>query len=325
MHIIYWLILLNVVVVGQDMERTCVVAVCTRDRPQFLGRCLHSLTALQHGEGVTLRLLVVDNSASPMPSQRVVDLAADGLAPLSPVLVHEPRVGIPFARNRAFDFADEIGAESVIFLDDDQTAAPNLALTLCRVQEEEKCDAVKCEVRWEFEAPQRFKEFFYRPPATPEPLRWPYSSFLVPTNGVLIGRRLWDDLGLRFNEEFPLTGGTDVDFFARAWDYGVKIIHTSETFATEFCDAAKQRMSWLLRRSFRVGNTEAAMRLKGRGRIYYFAKGLLWIPWYGLLAARNLPAPNTSLHYFLKSVKGAGLMAGSIGIGVNEYRHIIGR
>jgi hypothetical protein len=67
------------------------------------------------------------------------------------------------------------------------------------------------------------------------------------------------------------------------------------------------------------------MCLKGRGRGYYFAKGLLWIPWYALLAVRNLPAPDTSLRYFLKSAKGAGLIAGSIGIGINEYRHVIGR
>jgi len=307
------------------MGRICVVAVCTRDRPMFLGRCLTSLTALERTPDISLRLLVIDNSASPVRSQRVLDEVAYGLAPLSPTLAHEPRPGIPFARNRAFGFADEIGADAVIFLDDDQTAAPNWALTLCRVQEQEACDAVKCEVRWEFEAPQRFKEFFDRPPASPEPLRWQYSSFLVPTNGVLIGRRLWDEWGLRFNEGFPLTGGTDIDFFARARERGAKIIHTSETFATEFCDAAKQKMSWLLRRSFRVGNTEAAMRLKGRGRAYYFGKGLLWVPWYAMLAARNLPAPNTSLRYFLKSVKGAGLMAGSVGIGLNEYRKVIGR
>lgn len=307
------------------MGRICVVAVCTRDRPLFLGRCLRALAALEQAPDISLRLLVIDNSARPTSSRQVLDEAPAGLAALAPSLVHESRLGIPFARNRAFDFADEVGADAVIFLDDDQTAAPNWALTLCRVQEEEACDAVKCEVRWEFEAPQRFKEFFYHPPSEPEPLRWQYSSFLVPTNGVLIGRRLWDEWGLRFNEEFPLTGGTDVDFFSRAWGRGAKIIHTSETFATEFCDAAKQKMSWLLRRSFRVGNTEAAMRLKGRGRAYYFGKGMLWVPWYALLAARNLPAPNTSLRYLLKSVKGAGLMAGSVGIGMNEYRKIIGR
>jgi len=302
-----------------------VIAVCTRDRPVSLGRCLESLAEQNLSPSTSFRLVVVDNGTSAENSAHVLNKMKSRLAELSPTLVHEPRPGIPIARNRALEFARASNADAVIFLDDDQTVAPDWAVTLCRVQQEEACDVVKCEVRWIFEQPRKFQEFFQRDAGRPQPLRERYSSYVVPTNGVLIARRLWEDWGLRFNENFPLTGGTDIEFFARAWRQGAVLFYTSETFATEFCDAAKQTIRWLLRRSFRAGNTEALMRVKGRSRAEYISRGFLWLLYYTLVAIPNLPRPRTSFRYILKATKGLGLIVGSLGFRWNEYRNVVGR
>jgi len=309
----------------QQMMGAVVIAVCTRDRPVSLGRCLASLAELKLSSSLSLKLLIVDNGVSLEGSTGILDGMKSRLAGLSPELLHEPRPGIPIARNRALDFARASNADAVIFLDDDQTVSPDWALTLCRVQEEEACDAVKCEVRWIFERPQKFEEFFDRPSGKVEPTRRPYSSYVVPTNGVLIARRLWGEWGLRFNENFPLTGGTDIEFFARAWRRGARLVYTSETFATEFCDAAKQTVPWLMRRSFRAGNTEALMRVRGRSRIEYFGRGIFWTLYYALAAIPHLLRPTISFRYVLKATKGFGLVVGSLGFRWNEYRNVVGR
>lgn len=306
------------------MNRLGIIAVCSRDRPISLARCLESLAQLDLIPTISLKLLVVDNSSSPEQSARILIDMKEQLSALAPELIHEPKAGIPNARNRALEFARELRADTVLFLDDDQTVAPNWAEALCRVQEEEGCDVVKCDVRWVFEVPRKFQEFFEPKAAESHEARWRYSTYVVPTNGVLITRRLWDEWGLRFDEAFPLTGGTDIEFFARAWRKGAKLVHTSETYATEFCDAGKQTASWLVRRAFRIGNTEALMRLKGQTRIHCFGKGIWWIPYYAVVAVMCLPRPTTSFKYFLKTVKGAGLIFGALGVHWEEYRKVVG-
>ncbi|HUD50177.1 glycosyltransferase family A protein [Parvibaculum sp.] len=306
------------------MMGAVVIAVCTRDRPVSLGRCLASLAELRLSSSLSLKLLIVDNGMSLEGSTGILDAMKSRLAGLSPELLHEPRPGIPIARNRALEFARASNADAVIFLDDDQTVAPDWAVTLCRVQQEEGCDAVKCEVRWIFEPPQKFQEFFRRMSGGPSSLRERYASYNVATNGVLISKRLWGDWGLRFNENFALTGGTDVEFFARAWRQGAVLFHTSETFATEFCDADKQTVSWLARRAFRIGNMEALMRLGGETRMQCFGKGLWWIPYNAVIAALRLPRPYASLKHLLKMARGAGLVLGALGIRWEEYRKVVG-
>jgi glycosyltransferase involved in cell wall biosynthesis len=72
-----------------------VVAVCTRGRPASLARLLASLVA----HAPQARVLVIDND--PHGSARPTVEAAVGAVSY----IHEPRVGIPQARNAAFDAA----------------------------------------------------------------------------------------------------------------------------------------------------------------------------------------------------------------------------
>jgi GT2 family glycosyltransferase len=82
------------------------VAVCTKDRPESLKRCL---TALQDMDYPAFEILVVDNaSADPAIKGIAVDAGAR--------YVHEPRVGLDRARNTALR---EASFELVAFCDDD--------------------------------------------------------------------------------------------------------------------------------------------------------------------------------------------------------------
>lgn len=97
------------------------VAICTKDRPDWLDRLLSSLTLQRRVHG--FEILVVDNN-SENPEVRRVAEAADT------VYVREAKTGLDFARNTAMRRAS---GDIVAFLDDDTTVEPewfdNLART----------------------------------------------------------------------------------------------------------------------------------------------------------------------------------------------------
>lgn len=83
------------------------VAVCTRDRPEDLARCLDALAALRYPG---LEILVVDNAPATRDAQGVV-AARPGVR-----YAVEPRPGLGWARNRALA---EATGEILAFTDDD--------------------------------------------------------------------------------------------------------------------------------------------------------------------------------------------------------------
>ena len=87
--------------------RHATVAICTRDRPANLERCL---TALRRLPDDGQELLVIDNAPSTDATRRLV-AAHPGTH-----YVHEPRPGLNVARNRALR---EARGEIVAFCDDD--------------------------------------------------------------------------------------------------------------------------------------------------------------------------------------------------------------
>lgn len=89
------------------------VAICTKDRPENLARCLKSLQKLQMPvvKGpCRFEILVVDNAPSDQQTQALVTALS------SIRYVQEPKPGLDFARNRALK---EATGELLAFLDDD--------------------------------------------------------------------------------------------------------------------------------------------------------------------------------------------------------------
>lgn len=100
-----------------DHDVSVTLAICTRNRPARLARCLQSLVVLRDGAPprVSVAILVVDNAPSD-------DLARDAVAALPGVAyVREPHCGLDFARNRALHDAD---GDFVAFFDDDVVVDP---------------------------------------------------------------------------------------------------------------------------------------------------------------------------------------------------------
>jgi GT2 family glycosyltransferase len=100
------------------------VAICTRDRPTLLARCLDAVAAaiVVAGDEVTADVLVVDNASRDGRTREV----AEGRG----ATVHvEPVAGLDVARNRAVAAS---GAPVIAFVDDDAVVDPTWLRTLAR-------------------------------------------------------------------------------------------------------------------------------------------------------------------------------------------------
>lgn len=296
---------------------TILLAVPTRDRPWPLARCIASLVADVPPSGTCVSLLVVDNgsSADALAANRAaVDWAT---AALPSRLVIETTSGVAAVRNRVLDEADALGADAVVFLDDDQTVAPGCLTTLVEVWRCERADAVKPVVVWAFDAPARHIAQF-RPAPAVGPLRSETRS-PVATCGVLMAGRLWRDLGLRFDPALNLSGGEDTVFFRQAVARGARLVLTRETFVVEHCPASRQRIGWLLYRAYRVGAVETAARIKDRSKAVNLLRGTSAMIYHGIVAMVMAPWPERALHHARRSAKAFGRIIGVFGVRPGEY------
>jgi glycosyltransferase involved in cell wall biosynthesis len=104
------------------------VAVCTRDRPEDLRRCLQAISELSTP---VAEVLVIDNASADDSTRRVAE-------EFGVRCVREPRAGLDWARNRALL---EARSPVVAFADDDVLVHPRWAQNLARALEDEP-DAV---------------------------------------------------------------------------------------------------------------------------------------------------------------------------------------
>jgi len=240
------------------MTTTIDVGICTFRRPAVV-ETLASLARQTLPPEIGLRIIVADNDAEPEARARVLTAAeAHGL---DVVYVHAPARNISIARNACLDAA--LG-DWIAFLDDDEAASPGWLAALLAEAQASGWDAVLGPVK-----------ALYGPDAP----RWIalgdfHSTRPAPVGGrilkgyagnVLIRRRAMEAAGLRFDPRLGRQGGEDDDFFYRLTDAGGSIGFAPDALAFEPVPPQRASLTWLLKRSFRTGQTHAA-RLLGRHR-----------------------------------------------------------
>jgi glycosyltransferase involved in cell wall biosynthesis len=309
-------------VAGASKRAHVSIAICTRDRPLFLERCVRSLFAMTGLDRIEPELLVVENAETvSAAAARLVEAAPK---PWRAWACAEPRIGIPFARNRAVDAAVAHGVDALVFVDDDQTVPPEWLATLLEVQAETGADAVQSALNYVFEQRGPHDAYVATGFQGRDGVDVVGAGFLG-TGGVLITRGLIADWGLRFDERAPLAGGEDTRFFLDATAFGAKLVVTGRTSANEHCPPAKQRLGWILRRQRRLGYVQVVRRFKDRSRgawlrhgAWRVARGTLWLP----LVAVHRPSRTREL---MRIAKGVGVVQALLGRDMREYERPLGR
>jgi succinoglycan biosynthesis protein ExoM len=238
------------------MTATVDVGVCTFRRPA-VAETLASLAAQALPAGVTLRAIVADNEETPEARERV--LAAAEAHGLAVTYVHAPARNICIARNAILEAAD---AAWLAYLDDDETATPGWLAALLAEAEAGGWDAVLGPVK-----------AVYDGQAPPWIAAGDFHSTGPVMNGgrilkgyagnVLIRRDTLERLGLRFDLALGRQGGEDDDFFYRLTDAGGTIGYAEDALAYEPVPPQRASLKWLMKRSFRTGQTHRA-RLSAR-------------------------------------------------------------
>ena len=127
-----------------EVNMNIAIGITTRNRPRLLANALHSLAQLEVPEHSSLQYIVVENNGH-LGMREVVRRS-----PLDPAKTHlelEPRIGIPFARNKVLKIAARVKCDFLAFIDDDEQAHPNWISELVKRQQATGADLVCGPVR----------------------------------------------------------------------------------------------------------------------------------------------------------------------------------
>ena len=240
--------------------------------------------------------------------------------------VHEPRPGIAAARNRVLD--ECAGSDAVIFIDDDERPGDGWISALVDTWRQHGSTGVAGPVISRFGEPLdpwiAAGGWFAR-------LRHPTGSEVpvVATNNLLLDVAEVRRLGVRFDEEFGLTGGSDTVFALQVVRAGGRFVWSDEAAVVDVVPPARATRRWVVRRAFRSGNSGARaavrvadpgprrwatrVRFAGRGTsrlVGGLARGALG------LVRRDVGGRSRGLR---TGARGAGMVAGAFGYVFAEY------
>jgi succinoglycan biosynthesis protein ExoM len=307
------------------MTYAVVVAIATFRRPEAIVAAVGSVTVQTQAlnadaaADVSARILVIDND--PDASARAAVASFDGVD-----YVHEPSPGIAAVRNRAI--TESRRYDALVFLDDDELATEGWLQTMIAIHRGSGADCVAGRVQTNF-------------PADTDPWVRASGAFVRPiradgavlkeaaSNNLLLDLRSVERLGLRFDEAFGLTGGSDSMFTRQLTSRGGVIRWAQHALVIEIEEPLRFRRAWVLMRAFRFGNTATrvdialahtpsarlgariASGLRGLTRIVGGCVRALW----GVLSA----SVRHRAHGARTIYRGAGMLAGAFGLAFNEY------
>ncbi len=243
-------------------RRTLSIAVATYRRPELLETLLPELVD-QAGsvaaQGVDATVLIVDND--PLRSAEAVARAWQSTEPTGvPVVeyVHEPTPGISAARNRALDSAAL--SDLLVFIDDDERPGPSWLRELVGTYRHYQAPGVLGPVLPEYvQAPEPWIEaggFFVRQRReTGSPMEVGF------TGNLLLDMRVVRHLGIRFDEEFGLTGGGDTLFTTLLTLGAGPIRWCDEAYVWDLVPPERATRRWVLNRRLRVGTTHSRVAI----------------------------------------------------------------
>ena len=305
------------------MTHICI-AIPTLGRVHYLRGLLHELRALVRPAGNwRVEVVVFDNDPAASAQATVIDAQQTFPFPLHYEVVSES--GLSSVRNAILAYAID-HVEFLAMLDDDEIPAPRWLCELVRVARATDADAVVGPViaMLPCDAPQWFCQFRNR-----EYPRFADGVLLSDgwTSNCLLRLSAVTATGIRFDPALNYSGGEDQLFFRELLARGRRIAYAADAIVHEIVPASRRSLLFVLKRSFRRGNSLATCdrRLKGlRGRMTRVGKALAIIA-LGLLRlapfaiAGEVTAAVTALTEISRA---AGMLSGLVGLSYQAYRRI---
>lgn len=305
------------------------IGIITCKRPDSLVRLLISLSKLvfKNIPEPSIDIIVVDND--PMGEVEKICCYYNKVSKWPIYYYAEPRKGIPYARNKVLDAVSH-DAQYLAFIDDDEEASESWIEQLLMVMDEEKTGVVTGPVLSQFS--EKVPEWavrgrFYDRERNPNGELISYAR----TGNVLIEMRAVETLGLRFDENMAMTGGTDTLFFHIMHKNGIKIAWADNAIVKEWVPRSRVSIKWVLLRAYRTANTQIIFDMVYSNFALVKTKTIFNGVMRIIIGISILPiACIVSLiigkHIIVKVLRiifrGAGMLSSSVGAFYHEYKRI---
>ena len=283
------------------------VAVCTYRRPS-IAATLRSLAAQQLPRSITMRVVVADNDDLPSAKSLVDELTLE--LGVECEYIHAPARNISVARNACLNAAR---APFLAFIDDDEEASPTWLSELISRQGETHADAVFGPVVavYQQDAPawlRRADLHSIRPVCRPSGgIETGYSC------NVLL--RCASAADLRFDPALGRSGGEDTVFFHQLRMRGACLDFAPNAIVTERVSAQRLRLGWLLKRSFRNGQTHARiLRARDGTGVTHALASLTKAGYCAAVALINVFSPSRSARALVRGALHVGVVGSFLGI-----------
>jgi len=305
----------------KDRPLRCLIAIPTYRRNALLDDLLTEVDR-QIAElslpACEVSVLIVDND----PDAGAADVVATHRARY----LCEPAPGIAAVRNRALREAQ--GHDALIFIDDDELPAPRWLEVLLARYRDSRADAVAGRVHTPF--PDDVDAWIPASGAFIRPVRADGQTLReCATNNLLLDLAAVAASGLRFDERFGLSGGSDSLFSRQFTARGFRIVWAQDSLVIEREDPERFTRDWVLRRTYRFGNTAARVeiavaegtlgRVSARARVG--ARGITRVAGGSVRAV--LGRVTGSLPHRARgertAARGRGMLAGTFGRVYDEY------
>lgn len=309
------------------MKPSVRVAVLTYRRPQDIADAIPRLVAeaaLAVAQGWDVDILVVDNDAAGSARDVVTALAAEASVPVHYAV--EPVSGIAAARNRCL--TESADRDLLVFFDDDERPVERWLTLLLDTHLRYQCAVVGPVISQFDSEPESWIAaggFFNRrrmPTGTPVEV--------AATNNLLLDLREVRRLGLSFDLDFGLSGGSDTLFTRQLTVAGAKMVWCDEAIVYDMVPASRATRRWVLLRALRSGTSWSATSLRVadgtaqrvRWQLRDLGSGLARIGGGAARLVAGVVTRNEGLraHGARNLARGAGLASGVFGYRYQEYK-----
>jgi succinoglycan biosynthesis protein ExoM len=272
-----------------------------------LRECLDSLLGQEISPGISLVLVVVENDHH-AHMREIVEATARERASISVIYAHEPRIGIPLARNCALAHALEHNPDWIGFIDDDEVAAPDWLMSFVHAAKSVPCDVFQGPVEYRYATPT--PDWLPLPARKFQPTGLPLRT--AATSNTFMRARIArpDGLGLRFNENMRFSGGSDNEYFYRAADLGARICWMNDAVVFESVPESRTTLEWRRARSLRVAANSVFIQ---QGRLGLLAAIAICVPKYaGRILLGAILAPVAAALSLVAAKSGRRMLASAL-------------
>lgn len=238
------------------------IAIPTFRRPAQLRHLLETLPGIVGRHDVMV--LVADNDPDRQEGSAVVHALQQTGYELPVTLLPVAQPGLCAVRNAIADAAlADPAMRFLAMIDDDEWPQPGWldALLICQAQVGADVVAGPVDSCFIGRPPRWAREtLVFRAEDRP----WGTTGMLWASNNLLVSRRAFALLSAPlFDPRFNRSGGEDLDFLARLKDAGARFGWSPDARVSEWVPTDRARISWVLRRMWRIGCTETMARRKG--------------------------------------------------------------